>query len=82
MQSLLNKGLSRAGSGLRAACGFLELGTAVRCLACGRVIPAGRTGLQCCEACLETLEPRQQGYCPGCGQIYISFEEPPYLCLD
>ncbi len=60
---------------------FCEVGTALRCLACGRVIFSPENGLQCCPECSAELRPRLKGYCPGCGAIFAREEEEPCLCL-
>ncbi|MFO8031813.1 MAG: ComF family protein [Desulfohalobiaceae bacterium] len=82
MNVFLVQGISRAGSLLRGLGRFFEVGTATRCLACGKVIPAVHSGLECCEDCRAELRPRRRGYCPGCGQFFARASEEPYLCLD
>ncbi|MFP4391810.1 MAG: ComF family protein [Desulfohalobiaceae bacterium] len=76
------QGISRAGGVLRGLGKFLELGTATRCLACGKVIPVLQSRVMCCEQCQAELRLRKKGFCPGCGLIFTSEQEEPYFCLD
>jgi ComF family protein len=50
--------------------------TASRCMACPAVVAA--PGL--CPECAGALAPRLGGYCPGCGVLFESPDQPVTLC--